>query len=122
MMELMRTGGWAMWLILIFGVVLLAAAILFVRRPEDGKLGFIRGMTWAMVFTVLAGMTSGLANVFNHSGYQLEESVMDATANAMVGVSEVMSNGILGFSLLGITWLITAVGIRRLAMPPADAA
>lgn len=117
MMNLMRLGGYSMWIVLLFGIILLVATILFVRRPEEGKLGFIRGMTVANIFAILSGIAGNLAATFNHAGFQTEANTVEAAASAMVGFSESLSPASLGFSVLAIAWLITAVGIRRLAMP-----
>ena len=114
MMYLMTAGGGVMWIILLFGIVLLAAAILFARRPDEGKLGFIRGMSIATVFAILSGVASDIAATFHHV-VNVPEFRAELVDSVLTGLSESMSPAILGFSILGVAWLITAVGVRRLA-------
>ena len=114
MMYLMRAGGFPMWIVLLFGIIILAAAILFARRPDEGKLGFIRGMSVATVFAVVSGLASNLAATF-YKSLHVPEFRAELLESVLMGVSESMSPAILGFSILSIVWLITAVGVRRLA-------
>lgn len=119
MMTLMRAGGYSMWIILLFGGITMVAATIFAVRPEEGRLGFVRGMTWATVFAVLSGVAAALAATFHHvvSNPEWQEG-MNIVLYPMAGFSESMSPMILGFSMLGVAWLITAIGIRRLATTP----
>ena len=119
MMNIMHEGGWAMWIILLFGGITMTAAVIFALRPEEGRLGFIRGMSTATVFTTLAGVASGFATTF-HNVAQREEfhQYPDIVLAPMVGIGESLANAILGFSLLGIAWFIVAIGLRRLSATP----
>ena len=114
MMYLMQAGGHSMWLVLLFGILTLGAATMFAFRPEDNRLGFVRGMTLATVFVVLGGTADALAATFRkvvetpdwHQG-------SDIALVPMAGISESMSAAILGSSMLGLAWLITAAGCLR---------
>ena len=114
MMYLMKAGGFPMWIVLLFGIISLAGAILFVREPEEGKLGFIRGMSVATVFAILSGVFSDIAATCYHA-VNVAEFRTNMTESVIVGISESMSPAILGFSILAVVWLVTAVGVRRLA-------
>jgi hypothetical protein len=116
MMTFMLSGGYAMWLILLFGGITLVSAILFAWRPQEARLGFVRGMTTATVFVTLSGLAAALGATFHRTASTEEwHSYPDIVLAPMMGIGESMSNGILGFSLLGVVWLVTAIGIRRLA-------
>lgn len=114
MMYLMKAGGFPMWIVLLFGIIALAAAILFVRQPEEGKLGFIRGMSIATVFAILSGVFADIAATCYHV-LHVPEFRENLAESLIMGISESMSPAILGFSILAVVWLVTAVGVRRLA-------
>jgi hypothetical protein len=119
MMNFMYSGGYSMWLILIFGGINLVSAILFAWRPEEGRLGFVRGMSTATVFVTLSGLAAGLGmTCYRVVAVKEWHSYPDIVLAPLQGIGETMSNGILGFSLLGVVWLVTAIGIRRLAANP----
>jgi hypothetical protein len=113
MSYLMKAGGFSMWVVLLFCIAALGTAVLFARRPKESLLGFFRGLSKATVFTILGGLASNLAATFYNVAHRFADDP-DRALIAMLGVSESLSPAILGFSLLGIAWLITAVGVRRL--------
>lgn len=119
MMDFMRAGGYATWSVLFFGVITLVAAAMFAYRPEEGRLGFVRSMTWATVFITLGGVAAGVATTF-HKVATIPEwhEGLDIALVPMMGISESLSSAILGFSMLGMAWFITAIGIRRLSTAP----
>lgn len=117
MMNLMHEGGWSMWVVLLFGGITMVTAILFAWRPVEEKLGFVRGMTTATIFAILSGLASNLAATFSHVVTRDEwHSYPDIVLAPMAGISESLATPVLGFTLLAIIWLITAIGIRRLAI------
>ena len=119
MMYLMRAGGQPMWFVLLFGIITMVAATIFAFRPDEGRLGFVRGMTWATVFVVLSGVAAALAATFHKVASTPEwQEGMNIVLYPMAGFSESLSPMILGFSMLAIAWLITAIGIRRLSSTP----
>lgn len=116
MFYLIKAGGFVMWFVLLFGFITLAAAIFFARRPEEGKLGFVRAMSTTTVFTVIGGISANIATTLHRVAYTDEiAKSSEMPLYVMAGLSESLSPAIVGFSILGIAWLITAVGIRRLA-------
>ena len=119
MMDFMREGGYAMWVVLLFGGITMTAAVIFALRPREEQLGFIRGMSTATVFAIISGVAADLGATF-HNVANREEShnFPDLAVHTMVGLSESMSPAILGFTMLGIVWFIMAVGLRRLATAP----
>ena len=63
MIEFMTMGGFAMWLILLFGLLTLGAAIAFTVRPDDRRKEFFRSLARATLFSSLAGLAAGVAAV-----------------------------------------------------------
>ena len=110
MVELMIAGGWSMWFVLIFGLGALAAAILFVVRRRLAVLAVVRALTMATVFAIASGLCVNLAAVMKHAS---EYDGPDMVFAVMQGVAESLAPGILGFTMLSISWLLVAVGTRR---------
>lgn len=113
MSDLMRAGGMGMWFILAFGLATLVTAGLFIWKPSDARLGAIRGLSMATVFSILSGLCAAAAATLHHVAWD-PRFADDRVAYLMQGFSETMAPGILGFSLLALAWLTTAVGLRRL--------
>ena len=115
MLRLISHGGPPVWFILLFGLSALVAAALFVRRPEDSKLGFLRAMSWAQVFTMIAGFAGGVAQSIESLHTLPPARRVDWPLYFLFGTGEALANVILGATLLALAWFITAIGMRRLA-------
>ena len=113
MSDFMRAGGVGMWVVLAFGLGTLVTAAMFARRPKESLLGFFRGLSKALVFAVLATLSTNLAATFYSVAKRFPEDP-HRDVIAMMGVAESLSPAILGFAMLAIAWLVTAVGVRRL--------
>jgi hypothetical protein len=116
MMDFMRAGGFAIWLVLLFGLITLGAAALFAWRPDERRLAFIRAMTWATLFQTIAATVMGFGAV----GFKVPNTPAWAESPkvhliVMEGIAESLTNSMLGFTVLAVAWLVTAIGIRRLA-------
>jgi hypothetical protein len=112
MLDFMREGGWAMWLVLAMGGVALGVAVSFAVRPRERKLGILRPLSVATVFVTLSGVASGIKATMHHVTTHPEWS-QDLARYGMIGIGESITNAVLGFGLLGLAWLVTAVGMRR---------
>ena len=110
MVEFMKAGGWSMWLVLIFGLGALVAAGVFVFRRDLGKLALVRALTLATVFAIASGLCGNVAAVMH---YAAGETDVATHVVVMQGLSESLAPGVLGFTLLSISWLLVAVGTRR---------
>jgi hypothetical protein len=114
MLNLIREGGFVMVFVLGFGLTALVSAVLFSARPAARKLPFVRGMSHATLFAILSGICADLAAV----GHAIPGRFADDPKwyYAMIlGFGESMAPGIIGFTLLSLVWLVSAVGERRLA-------
>lgn len=111
MVEFMKAGGWSMWFVLILGLATLAAAILFVARRELGKLALVRALSLATLFAIASGLCANVAAVMTYAtDHALEGELVEVV---MHGLAESLAPGILGFTMLSISWLLVAVGTRR---------
>ena len=124
MWTLIEWGGFPIWFVLGFGLISLGAAALFARRPDRRQLRLVIGMSVATLFSILNGIVADLATVGHHINvgwekyYSVEGGYQGVVRAINQGTAESLSPGIIGFTLLSLTWLVAAVGLRRL---PADA-
>lgn len=119
MMDFMRAGGYSMWVVLLFGGIALTTAVIFAFRPDEGRLGFIRGMTAATIFATLSGVAADVGATFHNTvAYEGWEQYPNIAGHILVGLSESTTPAILGFTLLGIVWFVVAIGLRRLSSAP----
>ncbi|MCA9596624.1 MAG: hypothetical protein KC776_25080 [Myxococcales bacterium] len=116
MMSFMREGGVGMWFVLALGLLSLAAAVRFAMAPDEKRVATVRSLTWATLFNTVGAIIAGFAAVGSHVPANAEWAMSPKIhLIVMVGISEALANGILGFALLSLTWLVMAVGHRRLA-------
>ncbi len=115
MLEFMRAGGVGMWFVLLFGLISLGAAVHFALSPDPRRVDSVRDLTRATLFSVGAAMVSGFAAVGSkvpaHPEWAMSPKIH---LIIMEGISESLAGGILGFCLLSLTWMVMAVGHRRL--------
>jgi hypothetical protein len=114
MMEFFLAGGIGMLFVLVFGLAALVASAFFARRPDGRRLGAIRALSTATVFAVCAGVAAGFAAVCTKvPGTPEWAHSTDMPLIVLTGCGEALSNAIIGFALLAVTWLFVAVGERR---------
>lgn len=119
MWTLIRNGGVIpMMFILVVGLLGLAAAFYFAVRADRRQLGFIKSTSQAVLFATLAATAADLGATLYAASRAWEkpgDGQPVAAARLIVeGFAESTSPGILGFSFLAVTALLTAVGRRRL--------
>ncbi|MBI5477316.1 MAG: hypothetical protein HY906_00585 [Deltaproteobacteria bacterium] len=71
-------------------------------------------MSSATLFAILSGICADLAAVGHHVPQRFAEDPKWYFA-LILGIGESMAPGIIGFTLLSLVWLVSAVGERRLA-------
>jgi len=111
-LTLIRNGGVPVLFVLLFGALALVGAMYAAARPAESTLRYVKAMSAATVASVLSATCSDLGTVFFH----VARAPGTPTAMLYEGISESTSPGILGFSLVSLTWLFIAVASRRL--PP----
>lgn len=113
MLELFREGGWGMWTILVFGGVLLGAAIAFAIKPERSRLGFIGAMGLTTLFTTLHATWTDFGAVFHAMSDSARVSDAEFQRTLMAGFKESTRPGSFGGFVLTLAALIVAIGILR---------
>lgn len=112
MLEFFQAGGFNMWVLTGLGIALVWTAIRFARDADAQRLSVIRALTWALVFSTVAGFFSGLGvtavnAVRLRTEYPLEELLLQ-------GFAESTTNVTLGSGIGFITWILVSVGLRRM--------
>jgi hypothetical protein len=111
-MNILLNGFVHLGLILILSAITLAAAISFAIRPGERKLGILRHLSLAMTSFLVAEVIAGIGATMFH----LSESSAAASEMGKVlvsGLAEATVPAIIGFTFLGMSWLLAVVGLRR---------
>lgn len=115
MTDLIRNGGAPMWAILIFGLINLGAALRFAYRPARARLPPIVALSLAVLFSIAGGVMADIAAVGSKVPARSEWANSPKIHLLLLqGLAESMAPGILGFSVLSLVALLSAVGLRRL--------
>jgi hypothetical protein len=116
MQWLFLAGGAPMFVIVVFGLVAIAAAGRFAWAPGPGRFGHIAALCTSVAFASIAGSAVDLIVVANNVPQHPEwwaDQPGGLGAIVLVGIGEALSPVVLGFSMISIAALITAVGLRR---------
>jgi hypothetical protein len=121
--QFMREGGFGMVPLLLFGLILLGAAIWFALRPDRRALAFTAAM-WLLVFTsMMHAMLMNVSMVMR----SLQDSRLYAHGAGLAqflgaGLKESSRPGAMGGIFLSLATLAVAVGVfRRRFWDPAVA-
>ena len=106
-------GGFPMVFITVFGAVALLGAVRFALQPRSGRVAPVVAYGAAVALAALAGVAVDLSVVARVASS--EEIASDLRARiVLAGVGESLAPAILGFSILAVVALVTAVGLRRM--------
>ncbi|MBL8951070.1 MAG: hypothetical protein JNK82_09855 [Myxococcaceae bacterium] len=114
MLQFFVNGGLPMVFVLALGLFGLVSAARFMRSPDRKRVSTVVALSVATGFATLTGIAADLATV-GHVVAQNEGLQEKALAVVLQGFSESMSPAILGGTLLCLTWMLMAVGFRRLS-------
>lgn len=115
MLDFFTEGGFAMWLILALGVVLLAASVRFAIRPDRAHVGLLVALGIAVAAASLQGMLMDMGSVFSflaRSGAELERE-KQFTLVLMQGLKESTRPGTFGGGILVLCCIAIAIGAAR---------
>ncbi|MEJ7601938.1 MAG: hypothetical protein WKG01_28845 [Kofleriaceae bacterium] len=111
MLTFFRAGGLNMFVLAGLGIVLLWTGVRFARNADAQRLSLIRALTLALVFSTLTGFFACLAATAKHA-YEL--SPADPLRALLGGFAESCANFVLGGCIAVLTWILVAVGVRRM--------
>ena len=113
--EFMQAGGVGMWGVLVLGLIALVNAVLFARRPERRRVGVIACMALATLTSALLATCTGLATMGLAASSMAREGG-NVVPVLISGSAECLAPVVLGFALLTVTAVVSAVGMRRSAV------
>jgi hypothetical protein len=118
MLGLIHSGGYNMWVLAAIGLVMVGTAIQFARSADPHRLSIVRALTVAIVVASIAGFIAGLIKTGGAVGTTPHE--LDERLPAMIhGFVESCSNLVFGGAFVVITWVLIAIGVRRMPHDPA---
>jgi hypothetical protein len=97
---------------------MIATAVRFARNADPHRLSILRALTWALVFATLIGFVTGLVTTCKHVVADPEMS-KDPLPYLLTGFAESCANLILGGAIAVVTWILVAVGVRRMPQDPS---
>lgn len=110
-MHWFQLGGFAMWLVLVFGLMAVAAAVRYARAPETHLVPLVLSLGGLTLVGGALGFVTGLIATFQ-SVPRLDE---DERWVWMVGMGESLVNLAFALSLLGLAGAAMVVGSYRLS-------
>lgn len=111
MLQFFRAGGLNMFALAALGIVMLWTAVRFARNADPQRLSILRALTWALVFATVTGFMTGLASTAKNA---IELAPEDPLPSLLMGFAESTANIVLGGGIAVITWILVAVGVRRM--------
>jgi hypothetical protein len=117
MLGMMRSGGYNMWVLAAIGVVMLWTAIQFSRGADPHRLSILRALTVAIAAASIAGFVAGLIKTGSGAGDTLQE-LAERLPMMVHGFVESCSNLVFGGAFVVITWVLVAIGVRRMPQEP----
>jgi predicted exporter len=121
MLNLLREGGGPMLFVVVFGALTFAAATAFAARGDRRRLGFVTWMGVATLLSIGGGLAADFAAVGHDGLARCAEHHIEPLACVLVGFAESMAPAIVGFTLLSLSAMLTAIGMSRTARASAAA-
>ena len=101
---------------LLVGLWTLVSAVSFAIRPGERKLSVFRALSICTTMAILSGTATALALALGAAADGSGGASDPAVApRLLAGLAESMVTAVLGFSVLAVSWLVVAVGLRRQA-------
>jgi hypothetical protein len=116
MFGFMHAGGFNMWALVALALPTLWTAVRFARNADPHRLSILRALTLALVFVAVTGWVSNLVATCRFVIGD-PDALKEPVSYLLGGFAEACANLILGGGILAVTWILVAVGVRRM---PAD--
>jgi len=112
--DFFRAGGFTIWPVLLFSILVLVASAQFALKPAPKRLAIIRALTMALLFSSIAGLLTNFVAVSSKvTGRPEWANSPDVHLIILSGLGEAVTPAVLGFTSLSLAWLFVAVGARR---------
>lgn len=112
-MYYLRAGGYTTVLLVVLGLVLLVTAARFLRQATPRRLAFLRALSVAYVLFTLGGIATNVTVVLwavvraHQPGQPYDLDML------LQGLGEAITPAGVGFTVLGVAWVMIAIGVRR---------
>jgi uncharacterized membrane protein len=95
-------------------ILTLVTAVSLAIRPSERALAVFRPLSVSTVMTVLSSTATGLGLALKTAAdAPMVTWTTDMTRRLLAGLAESMVTAVLGFSVLAVSWLLVAFGLRR---------
>ncbi|HEY0193867.1 MAG TPA: hypothetical protein VGC42_22275 [Kofleriaceae bacterium] len=118
MLKFMMIGGYNMWILMGIGAVMVVTAIRFARAADAQRLSMLRTLTFAILTAAVTGFFSGLIKTCLSIEHGDPAQMAERLPQVVIGFGESCANLVLGGSFVVVTWLLIAVGVRRMPDDP----
>lgn len=116
MMDFFRAGGISMLFVLLFSLLTLGVAGRYAYRPLESTRALLQATSTTTLYAVAAGLATNLAAVFTKVPAHPEWSKSpDLHLIVMMGLGEALTVCIFGFTMLALSHMLLAIGLRRSA-------
>src|SRR5579864_2077764 len=110
MIEFFREGGFGMYPTALFGLLLVASGVLFLRRPERKYTWLMSSLGFVTVSSGLLSFVTGLMMTFNY----LDTAPADRRmVIAAAGCAESMHNLVLALQMVLVAAILASIGAFR---------
>lgn len=113
MLEFFAEGGWGMWPVLVFGLVMLNSAARYAWDIERARLRFVVAMGILLVSTMAHAMLTDVAAVCSYVSDPARTPADELGRTLLTGLMESTRPGVLGGALLTLSLVMVAVGVYR---------
>ena len=113
MLDFFKAGGFNMFPLTVFGIAMLITGVKFAKNADPQRLSLIRALTTTIVFCTIIGVAAGLASTAKYV-VTVPEAQKEPLPYLLQGFAETMTNVMLGGSFVVLTWILVAVGVRRM--------
>lgn len=113
MLQFFREGGWGMWPVLVFGLVMLVTAARYAWDFEPARLRFVVATAAVVIVAMTHAMLTDVAQVFWYVSDPERVSDADLARIVFTGLMESTRPGALGGALVTLALVLVAIGVYR---------
>jgi hypothetical protein len=114
----MQSGGMGMWFTAAIGAAMMWTAIQFARGADPQRLSILRALTLAILVASLTGFVGGLISTCRFILAD-PDALAAPLPSLLQGFAESCANLVLGGAFTVLSWILVAVGVRRMPRDPA---
>ena len=113
MLQFFQEGGWGMFPVLAFGLVLLGTSRRYAWDAEPARLRFAIAMSALLVVSMTHAMLSDVAAVFHYLQDPERAPDSDFSRILVTGLMESTRPGAMGGAMLTLAMVLIAIGVYR---------